>query len=95
MQPFNDYLSTRGHLTGLRNRPELKQTDGLLVVVHTWIVSLCIRSSNKCESVSCLCAHKYSFGKVGHVMLSYICLYHPDYSKDVGYTRSEEVQLPL
>ena len=38
MGPFKGYPSTRGHQTGLRIRPERKQTVQLLAVVNTYAV---------------------------------------------------------
>ena len=46
MQLFKNHPNTHGCLIGLRNKPGYKQTDELLVVAHTWIVSLCIQSLN-------------------------------------------------
>ena len=37
---FNEQLSTRGHLTGLRNTPQQKQTHQHLAAVYCKLVSL-------------------------------------------------------
>jgi len=37
--PFEDHSSTRARQTGLRNKPQEKQTRESLAMIHTWIVS--------------------------------------------------------
>jgi len=35
--PFEDHLSTQACQTGLKNKPEEKQTREPLAMIHTWI----------------------------------------------------------
>ena len=42
---LNEHPSTRGHLTGLRNKPQKKQTSQLVAVVLRQLVSLLIELS--------------------------------------------------
>jgi len=37
--PFEDYWTTCARQTGLRNKPQKKQTSESLAMIHTWIVS--------------------------------------------------------
>ena len=68
IEPFEGDLSTRGHLTSLRNKPQQKQPRKLSASIHARIVSQCIQLSfdgEKC--VLLLCAWKASFLKSGHI----------------------------
>ena len=38
-EPITNNWSTCGHLTWLANKPQQKQTEQLLALIHTWIVS--------------------------------------------------------
>ena len=67
MGPFKDYPSTRGRQTGLRKRPEWKQTVQLSAVVNTYPVGVLIQLTDGDEKcVLKLCAYKTPFGKSGH-----------------------------
>ena len=53
---FNGHTSTRGHLTGLRNKPQQKQTCQHLAVVYWQLVSLLMELSidgEKCSLTWC------------------------------------------
>ena len=64
---FNGYPSTRGHLTGLRNKPQQKQTCQYLAVVYWQLVSLLMELSIDGENCSLTwCAFVAGFGKAGH-----------------------------
>jgi len=38
--PFDDHLSTQAHQTGLRNKPQEKQTNEPLAMIYTWITRI-------------------------------------------------------
>jgi len=38
--PFRDHPSTQARQTGLRNKPQEKQTSESLAMIYTWIISL-------------------------------------------------------
>ena len=53
---FNGHTSTRGYLTGLRNKPQQKQTCQHLAVVYWQLVSLLMELSidgEKCSLTWC------------------------------------------
>ena len=59
MGPFKDYPSTRGRQTGLRKRPEWKQTVQLSAVVNTYPVGVLIQLTDGDEKcVLKLCVYK-------------------------------------
>ena len=65
---FNEYPSTRGRLTGLRNKPQKKQTSQLVAVMLWQLVSLLIELLTGDEKRSLpLCAYVAGFGKSGHM----------------------------
>ena len=65
---LNEHPSTRGRLTGLRNKPQKKQTSQLVAVVLWQSVSLLIEVSIGDEERSLpLCAYVAGFGKSGHI----------------------------
>ena len=67
---FSEHLSTRGRLTGLRNKPQKKQTSQLVAVVLWQLVSLLIDLSIGDEKRSLpLCELVAGFGKSGHILL--------------------------
>ena len=69
MGPFKDYPSTRGRQTGLRNRPESKQTVQLSAVVNTYPVGALMQLTDGDEKcVLKLCMYKTPFGKSGHIL---------------------------
>ena len=47
---FNGHQSTRGHLTGHRNKPQQKQTSQHLAVVYWQLVSLLMEQSIDSEN---------------------------------------------
>ena len=68
MGPFKDYPSTRGRQTGLRKRPEWKQTVQLSAVVNTYPVGVLMQLTDGDEKcVLKLCVYKTPFGKSGHI----------------------------
>ena len=68
MRPFKDYPGTRGRQTGLRERPEWKQTVQLSAVVNTYPVGALMQLTDGDEKcVLKLCAYKTPFGKSGHI----------------------------
>ena len=57
---FNGHPSTRGRLTGLRNKPQQKQTCQHLAVVYWQLVSLLMELSIDGENCSLTwCAYKW------------------------------------
>ena len=65
---FNEHPSTCGHLTGLRNKPQKKQTSQLVAVVLWQLVTLLIELSIGDEKHSLpLCAYVADFGKSGPI----------------------------
>ena len=50
---FNGHPSTRGHLTGLRNKPQQKQTSQHFAVVYWQLVSLLMELSIDGEIFIC------------------------------------------
>ena len=65
---FNGHLSTHGCLTGLRNKPQQKQTCQHLAVVYWQFVSLLMELSidgEKCPLTWCV--KVAGFGKAGHI----------------------------
>ena len=65
---FNGHPSTCGRLTGLRNKPQQKQTCQHLAVVYWQLVSLLMELSIDCENCSLTwCAQVVGFGKAGHI----------------------------
>ena len=65
---FNGHPSTRGRLTGLRNKPQQKQTCQHLAVVYWQLVSLLMELSIDSENCSLTwCAYVVGFGKVSHI----------------------------
>lgn len=38
--PFEDYPSTHSYLTASRNKPQQKETDKLLAIVYTQVISI-------------------------------------------------------
>ena len=66
----NGHLSTRGRLTGLRNKPQLKQTCRHLAVVYWQLVSLLMELSIDGENCTCSltwCTKVAGLGKAGHI----------------------------
>ena len=59
---FSKHPSTRGRLTGLRNKPQKKQTSQLVAVVLRQLVSI----GDEKRSLP-LCAYVAGFGKSGHI----------------------------
>ena len=65
---FNGHPSTRGRLTGLRNKPQQKQTCQHLAMVYWQLVSLFMELSIDGENCSLTwCAQVAGFGKSGHI----------------------------
>ena len=56
---FNGHVITHGCLTGLRNKPQQKQTHQHLVVVYWQLVSLLMELSIDDETVLCHGVHKW------------------------------------
>ena len=52
---FNGHPNTRGHLTGLRNKPQQKQTCQHLAVLYWQLVSLLMELSIDGENCSLTC----------------------------------------
>ena len=74
MGPFEGQPSTRGHQTGLRKRPEQKQTVQPSAVLKICAVAQLMKLTNGDERcVLKLCVHKTSFGKSGHVHPKFVC----------------------
>ena len=70
MGPFKGYLSTHGCQTGLRKRPEWKQTVQLSAVVNTYPVGALMQLTDGDEKcVLKLCMYKTPFGKSGHICI--------------------------
>ena len=67
---ISEHLSTRGHLPGLRNKPQKKKTNQLLaVVLVSSLMELLI--GNEKHSLS-LCAYVAGFGKSSHIFIGWI-----------------------
>ena len=64
---FNEHPSTRGYLTGLRNKPQKKQTSQLVALVLWQLVRILIELSisDKKRTLP-LGAYMVGFGKSGH-----------------------------
>ena len=66
--PFEGHLSTYGDQTGLRKRPERKQTVPLSAVLNTYPVGALIQLTDGIEKcVLKLCVYKTPFGKSDHI----------------------------
>ena len=64
-EPTEDTPSTCGRLTHLRKQPQQKQTDELLVSIHTCTVSL-LMCSYRMAVTSCV--NNAPFAKSGHML---------------------------
>ena len=65
---FNGHPSIHGRLTGLRNKPQQKQTCQYLAVMYWQLVSVLMELSIDGENCSLTwCAQVAGFGKAGHI----------------------------